>query len=38
VTRHPVSYPLLAWGDLDPYRRLRERLGWSGGIAPEPRG
>lgn len=35
VRRHPVPYPLLAWADLDPYRRLRERLGWSGRVAPE---
>ena len=35
VGRHPVPYPLLAWADLDPYRRLRERLGWSGRLAPE---
>jgi NAD+ kinase len=36
VSRHPEPYPLLAWGGLDPYRRLRERLGWSGLIAPDP--
>ncbi len=36
VARHPVPYPLLTWEELDPYRRLRERLGWSGLIAPEP--
>ena len=30
VERHPRPYPLLAWAELDPYRRLRERLGWSG--------
>jgi NAD+ kinase len=36
VERHPLPYPLLAWGGLDPYRRLRERLGWSGLIAPDP--
>ena len=35
VARHPEPYPLLAWQALDPYRRLRERLGWSGLIAPE---
>ncbi len=29
VERHPVSYPLLAMPELDPYRRLRERLGWA---------
>ena len=27
--RHPVPYPLLAMPELDPYRRLRERLGWA---------
>jgi NAD+ kinase len=36
VSRHPEPYPLLEWQRLDPYRRLRERLGWSGLIAPEP--
>lgn len=34
VTRHPVPYPLLAWPELDAWRRLRERLGWSGRIVP----
>jgi len=29
VRRHPVPYPLLAWKELDPYRRLRSRLGWT---------
>jgi len=29
IRRHPVPYPLFAMPDLDPYRRLRERLGWS---------
>ncbi len=45
VERHPVAYPLLGWAKLDPYRRLRERLGWSGTVPPiandtsaEPRG
>jgi len=38
ISRHPVPYPLLAWQALDPYRRLRERLGWSGLIAPEAHG
>ena len=37
LSRHPVAYPLLAWASLDPYRRLRERLGWSGQIAPGER-
>jgi NAD+ kinase len=27
---HPVPYPLLSLPGLDPYRRLRERLGWGG--------
>ncbi|MEX1023561.1 MAG: NAD(+)/NADH kinase [Planctomycetota bacterium] len=31
VQRHPVPYPLIALPDLDPYRRLRDRLGWGGG-------
>lgn len=35
VSRHPVPYPLLTWSGLDPYRRLRERLGWSGMTEPE---
>ena len=35
VRRHEVPYPLLAWGELDPYRRLRECLGWSGGISAD---
>jgi NAD+ kinase len=30
VASHPVPYPLYALPDLDPYRRLRERLGWGG--------
>jgi len=30
--RHPEPFPLLTMPDLDPYRRLRERLGWSGGV------
>jgi len=29
IRRHPVPYPLFSMPDLDPYRRLRERLGWS---------
>ncbi|QDU84810.1 putative inorganic polyphosphate/ATP-NAD kinase [Planctomycetes bacterium Pla163] len=32
VERHPEPYPLLTMPDLDPYRRLRERLGWTGGV------
>ncbi len=30
IQRHPKPYPLLAPGDSDPWRRLRERLGWRG--------
>lgn len=29
ISRHPVPYPLYSMPELDPYRRLRERLGWS---------
>ncbi len=36
IERHPTPYPLLSWSGLDPYRRLRERLGWSGVLSPEP--
>jgi NAD+ kinase len=32
IRRHPQTYPLLAMPGLDPYRRLRERLGWRGSI------
>jgi NAD+ kinase len=28
LRRHPEGYPLYAMPGLDPYRRLRERLGW----------
>lgn len=31
---HPVRYPLIVMPDLDPYRRLRDRLGWGGGPGP----
>lgn len=31
VQRHPVPYPLLNMPGLDPYRRLRSRLGWGPG-------
>ena len=33
LARHPKSYPLLAPAGLDPWRRLRERLGWRGSFA-----
>jgi NAD+ kinase len=35
VRRHPVPYPLHAMPGLDPYRRLRERLGWRGSVEPD---
>lgn len=31
VECHPTPYPLHSMAGLDPYRRLRDRLGWSGG-------
>ena len=36
VQRHPVAYPLLTMPELDPYRRLRERLGWASGMPGDP--
>jgi len=35
LTRHPVPFPLLVQPGLDPYRRLRDRLGWKGSIEGE---
>ncbi|MDG1500994.1 MAG: NAD(+)/NADH kinase [Planctomycetota bacterium] len=35
IRRHPASYPILAMSGLDPFRRLRERLGWSAGLPGE---
>ena len=35
LRRHPEPYPLLAMPGLDPYRRLRERLGWRGSVEPD---
>jgi NAD+ kinase len=32
IRRHSDPYPILAMAGLDPYRRLRERLGWSAGL------
>ena len=32
IERHPVPYPVLAPVDSDPWRRLRERLGWRGTV------
>ncbi len=37
VERHPEPYPLLAMPELDPYRRLRERLGWAKNVGDEVR-
>jgi NAD+ kinase len=34
VRRHPVTYPLLARPGSNPYRRVRERLGWRGSFEP----
>ena len=34
VTRHPDPYPLLSPPWLDPYKRLRDRLGWRGTVEP----
>ncbi|MBI5434555.1 MAG: NAD(+)/NADH kinase [Planctomycetes bacterium] len=34
LARHPLAYPLLGFPGLDPYRRLRSRLGWSGTLGP----
>lgn len=35
LSRHPEAWPLYAMEGLDPYRRLRDRLGWRGGIEPD---
>ena len=35
IRRHPEPYPLLTMPELDPYRRLRERLGWASGMPGE---
>lgn len=32
LRRHPVALPLLWMRGMDPYRRLRERLGWRGSL------
>lgn len=36
VRAHPVPFPLLARPDSNPYRRVRERLGWRGSFEPGP--
>jgi NAD+ kinase len=35
LTRHPDTYPLLAPAGMDPWRRLRDRLGWAASLAEE---
>lgn len=35
LQRHPKVYPLLAPSGMDPWRRLRERLGWRGTFLTE---
>jgi NAD+ kinase len=35
LARHPVPYPLLASKGLDPFKRLRDRLGWRGSFEPD---
>jgi len=32
LARHPISYPLVVRRGIDSYRRIRDRLGWSGSI------
>lgn len=32
---HKLPYPLLSPSSFDPYRRLRERLGWRGSVEPD---
>lgn len=36
LARHAVAYPILARPGQDPFRRLRERVGWRGSFEPEP--
>jgi NAD+ kinase len=35
IARHPLPYPLYSMPGLDPYRRLRSRLGWRGSVEPD---
>lgn len=35
IRRHPEPYPLLSRPDSNPYRRLRDRLGWRGSFQPD---
>ena len=37
LRRHPVPAPLLWMRGMDPFRRLRERLGWRGSLDPSDR-
>ena len=32
LRRHPAPYPIVVRPNIDPYRRIRDRLGWSGSI------
>ena len=36
IVRHPVPYPIVALPSLDPYRRWRDRLGWTGSVTERP--
>lgn len=36
IVRHPRPYPIVALPSLDPYRRWRERLGWTGSVTDRP--
>ncbi len=36
LVRHPVPYPIVALPSLDPYRRWRDRLGWTGSVTERP--
>ncbi len=36
VRRHPEPYPLFVMPGLDPFRRLRSRLGWGNGLEEKP--
>lgn len=38
LRQHPLALPLLWLRGMDPYRRLRERLGWRGSLDPAPPG
>jgi NAD+ kinase len=36
LRRHPQPYPLYAVRGMDPFRRLRDRLGWRGSVELDP--